>query len=115
VVVGDICMVVYDDMNADEPVKIYDRGFVRAESTSFGEHQLTYRYGDTLAPTVSSEEPLAREIAHFLSCITTGAPCISDGAFGLRVVRVLEAADRSWREGQVPVALDDFSDQQLVV
>lgn len=106
VLVGESGMIVYDDTQPDEPVKIYDRGVVREESASFGEHQLTYRFGDTVAPYISAQEPLARELEHFLACVNDGQRCRSDGWFGFEVVRALEAAERSWRLGGLPVALD---------
>jgi predicted dehydrogenase len=103
--VGDEGMIVYDDTQPDEPVKIYDRGVMTTESANFGEHQLTYRYGDTIAPHVPPHEPLFLELEHFLSCIEEGTPCRSAGWFGLSVVEALEAADRSWRLGGAPVTL----------
>ncbi|MEA2685907.1 MAG: hypothetical protein QOE93_1102 [Actinomycetota bacterium] len=102
-VVGDQGMVVYDDTQPDEPVKIYDRGVVAQESSSFGEHQLTYRYGDTVSPHVSAQEPLLVQLRHFLASIDGGGACLSDGWFGLEVVRALEAAESSWRHGGHPV------------
>jgi predicted dehydrogenase len=107
VLVGENQMIVYDDTFAEEPVKIYDKGVVRPETASFGANQLTYRYGDTVAPYVPADEPLAREIAYFLRAVKGGAPvALSDGWFGFLVVTALEAADRSWRDGGVPVAVD---------
>ena len=107
VVVGEKGMIVYDDTQPDEPVKIYDRGVETVESSNFGEHQLTYRFGDTLSPHVASHEPLSLEIEHFLSCAQAGTQCLSDGWFGLEVVRALDAADRSWRAGGQPVSVDN--------
>jgi predicted dehydrogenase len=106
IIVGDTRMLVYDDMDADEPIKLHDKRFVLPEGDSFGAHQLTYRTGDTVAPYVSADEPLAKQLQHFVGCIR-GAPCRSDGWFGARVVEVLEAADRSYRQGGVPVDVDD--------
>jgi predicted dehydrogenase len=106
VLVGQRNMTVYDDTNADEPIKIYDKGVVVPESADFGENQLTYRYGDMIAPHVPAHEPLARELAHFLECVDSETPCRSDGWFGVQVVRALEAADQSWRRGGLPVAID---------
>lgn len=101
--VGNRGMIAYDDTNPDEPVKLYDRGLVVADSTSFGENQLTYRYGDTVAPYVTPVEPLTVELEHFFDCITRGRPCLSDGWFGLEVVKALEAADQSWHHDGVPI------------
>ena len=106
VVVGDRGMIVYDDTQPDEPIKLYDRGVVGLESASFGEHQLTYRFGDTVSPHVSAVEPLAIQLRHFLSCVESGEDCTSDGQFGLEVVRALESADRSRELGGVPVSID---------
>lgn len=103
VIVGDQGMIVYDDTKPDEPIKLYDRGVVGLESSSFGEHQLTYRFGDTISPHVSASEPLSVQLRHFLSCVSDGTGCLSDGRFGLEVVKALECADRSWQMGGVPV------------
>ena len=99
VVVGDQQMLVYDDLDNEEPVKIYDKGVVLPDPENFGEHQLTYRHGDLLVPYVPVREPLAQELAHFLECIEGTETCRSDGWFGLRVVEALEAAERSWEDG----------------
>ncbi len=104
VVVGDRGMIVYDDTQPDEPIKLYDRGVVGLESASFGEHQLTYRFGDTVSPHVAAVEPLSLQLGHFLSCIDAGTECMSDGGFGLEVVKALECADRTWQLGGVPVS-----------
>ena len=105
VLVGESRMVVYDDADGDEPVKIYDKGILATDSSNFGEHQLTYRYGDTIAPHVPAHEPLGRELSHFVACIDGHERCRSDGWFGLRVVEALSAADASWRCGGEPVFL----------
>jgi predicted dehydrogenase len=107
--VGERSMMVWDDTQLDEPVKIYDKGVVTSDpdSDNFGEHQLTYRVGDTISPYVGNQEPLAQELEHFLRCIREGRAVRSDGRFGLQVVDVLEAADRSWRLGGVPVEVGE--------
>ncbi len=102
--VGQRGMIVYDDTDSDEPIKIYDKGVVVPESASFGENQLTYRYGTTVAPYVSPREPLNAELRHFIECVEQpGKPCRSEAGLGVEVVRTLAAADRSWREGGAPV------------
>jgi predicted dehydrogenase len=106
IIVGDKRMLVYDDMDADEPIKLHDKGFVLPEGDGFGAHQLTYRTGDTVAPYVSADEPLANQLRHFVECIG-GAPCRSDGWFGVGVVEVLEAADRSYREDGISVEVGE--------
>jgi predicted dehydrogenase len=104
VVVGDAQMLVYDDLENEQPIRLYDKGVMPAAPGNFGEHQLTYRHGDVLAPHVPAREPLAQEVAHFIACVH-GAPCRSDGRFGLDVVRALEAAELSWQRGGEAVAL----------
>jgi predicted dehydrogenase len=99
VIVGDRQMLVYDDLQIEQPVQLYDKGVMPASPGNFGEHQLTYRNGDVLAPCVPAREPLAQEIAHFVRCVSEGTRCRSDGRFGLQVVQALEAAEQSWAEG----------------
>lgn len=104
--VADSGMLVYDDVDPEEPVKIHDRGVVVDDSADFGLHQLTYRYGDTRSPHIPVDEPVARQVAHFVSCVRHRTSPISDGRFGLQVVAALDAADRSGRRGGAPVAVD---------
>lgn len=108
VIVGDKQMLVYDDSDNEQPIKLYDKGYVlpEPEPGNFGEHQLTYRVGDMLAPHVPAREPLAREVQHFVECCNGAATCTSSGEFGLGVVAALEAAERSWQLGGIPVAVD---------
>lgn len=105
VIVADSKMICFDESHVDEPVKVYDRGVVVNESPEFAANSMTYRYGETVAPVISTEEPLAVELSHFLHCVRTGEPCRSDGEFGLRIVEVLAAADASWQCGGMPVAV----------
>ena len=105
-IVAERCMIMFDDTSAEEPVKIYDRGVVVADSADFAENQLTYRTGATIAPAVSAQEPLALELEHFLDRVQKGGPALSDGHFGVQVVRALEAADESWRYNGITVAID---------
>jgi len=106
VIVGDRQMLVYDDLQAEQPIRLYDKGITLNDPDNFGEHQLTYRHGDVLAPHVPAREPLAQEVAHFLSCCEDASPCRSDARFGLDVVRCLEAAERSWFEDGEAVRVD---------
>jgi len=98
-VVGSAKMVVYDDVSADARVQLFDKGIDRKQiDTSLGtfndyaEFQLLQRAGDLLIPRVDFPEPLKEEAAHFVACCRDGKTPIADGANGLRVVRVLEAA-----------------------
>jgi predicted dehydrogenase len=108
-VVGTEKMVVYNDLSPNERIRIYDSG-VEPSSMSDSMHALpmNYRWGDIVSPFVSFEEPLAVQDAHLIDCIRTGARPRTDGASGLAVVRVLEAADKALRSGH-EIALDDHS------
>jgi len=95
VIVGSRKMLVYDDTEPIEKIKIYDKGVDVIEPESFGEYQLTYRTGDIVSPKLPTGEPLAAEMEEFLSCIETGSEPKSSGSEGLAVVRALELADAS--------------------
>ena len=100
-IVGRQKMIVYDDLEPVEKVKIYDRG-VDHQPASFGEFQLTYRSGDILSPRLDTTEPLYIECAHFLECIRTGREPDTSPRTGVDVVRVMQAAERSLRCGGAP-------------
>jgi predicted dehydrogenase len=96
VVVGSKKMVVYDDVEPIEKLKIYDKSVAKHDSyATFGEFQMSYNYGDAHIPRISSTEPLKIECKHFLECIRNKKKPRSDGESGLRVVKVLEAAEES--------------------
>jgi predicted dehydrogenase len=105
-IVAEKCMIMYDDTQAEEPVKIYDRGLVTPESADFAEHQMTYRTGSTVAPAISAQEPLSLELEHFVERVQQGGDAMSNARFGVEVVRALEAADESWRYNGIRVAID---------
>ena len=88
-------MVVYDDMDPAEKIKVYDRGVEFADPQTFGEFQLSYRMGDMNAPYLANAEPLLREIDHFIHCLETGEKAITSGDFGVKVVEALELVDLS--------------------
>jgi predicted dehydrogenase len=98
-------MVVYDDMEPSEKIKIYDRGIELAEVESspekINELRVGYRSGDMLAPKLDGTEALRFEAKHFLDCVEKRAKPLCDGHAGLRVVRVLEATNQSMAEGRV--------------
>jgi predicted dehydrogenase len=101
VIVGSRAMLVYDDTNASERVKLYDRGVNLGDPQSFGEYQLTYRTGEIVSPNVDATEPLLIEANHFLDCIETGECAETNGLTGLDVVVALEAASESMKTGCV--------------
>jgi len=94
-VAGSNRMVVYDDMDPGEKVRVYDRGVAFIQPQTFGEFQLSYRMGDMNAPYIGSAEPLLKEIEHFIHCLETGEVPITSGEFGVQVVEVLELVDRT--------------------
>jgi predicted dehydrogenase len=102
VLVGSRSMLIYDDTNLTEKVKLYDKGVDLKVPESFGEYQLTYRTGEIICPNLNATEPLLIEINHFLDCVESGAQPETDGRTGLDVVLALEAASHSMRSnGQV--------------
>ena len=103
-IVGTRRMIVYDDLQPLEKLKIYD---VRVERPphydSFAEFQYSYHYGDSYIPHLKQEEPLKTECQHFLDCIEKGAKPVSSGIEGLELVRILEAASVSLKNSGAPV------------
>lgn len=102
-VVGSDMMAVYNDMDDNERLKLYDRGVSRAPSVSdSGDHSvpMTYRYGDIVAPHVEFSEPLLAEDRDFVRSAINGTVPKASGQSGLAVVEILEAANRSLVEQQ---------------
>jgi predicted dehydrogenase len=103
-VIGDAKMLLFDDMNPLEPIRIFDKGVERRKRyDTFGEFQMVLRDGDILIPKVPLSEPLKNECAAFLEALRTREAIPSDGRFGHRVVRVLAAAETSLAQGGRPV------------
>ena len=100
-VIGDRRMAVYDDGHPAEKVKIYDHGVAEL---SADELRRSYRSGDIHSPRVAITEALQLEVRHFIECVRDGSTPRSDGAAGLRVVKVLEAGMRSLRSNGARVA-----------
>jgi predicted dehydrogenase len=93
---GSRRMVVFDDLEASEKIKVYDRGISLDPSPENVYQMLVgYRTGDMWAPKLAVAEALNLEAAHFLDCMSRGAPPRTGGEAGLRVVRLLEAASES--------------------
>ena len=89
-------MLVYDDIEPQEKIKIFDKGVeVPPYYDTYAEFQFSYRYGDIHSPRIEDFEPLKKECDHFLTCIQKGVHPLSDGYSGLRVVSILEAANKS--------------------
>lgn len=97
-VVGSKKMVVYDDVEMQEKIKIYDTGVDKpAHTDNYGEFHLSYRYGDIAIPRVAIDEPLKVECVHFVESILSGRQPRSNGHVGAKVVKILEAANASLR------------------
>jgi predicted dehydrogenase len=112
-IVGTRRMIIYDDLQTHEKIRIYD---VRVERPphydTFAEFHYSYHYGDSYIPHLKQEEPLKTECQHFLDCIENGACPWSDGHAGLELIRVLEAASTSLKANGAPVT---FSRSQGIV
>ena len=98
ILAGTRKMVVYDDMEITEKVKIYDKGVEVKNRESVYQLLVSYRSGDMWAPKVEQIEALKQETQYFLDCISSGKAPVNDGLSGLRVVKMLEACNRSLKE-----------------
>lgn len=106
-VAGDKRMIVYDDMESSEKVKVYDKGVERIDTEELhNEVRVQYRIGDIYTPALKNEEALRKETAHFLDCIENGTRPMTDGVSGEWVVKILEAANQSLKNGE-RVELED--------
>jgi predicted dehydrogenase len=103
-VCGERQMIVYDDLEPSEKVKVYDRGVtVNGGPERVAKSMIDYRSGDMWAPKISLTEGLRVEAQHFVECVRHGRTPLSDGQAGLRVIRLLEAATRSLAQRGQPV------------
>ena len=98
-IVGSKKMVVYDDTDHLERVKVFDKGVHFRDPETFGEYQLSYRTGDIVSPKLETTEPLQAEVSDFLEAVRRRGRPRCDGESGLRVVQVLEAVEQSLQEG----------------
>jgi predicted dehydrogenase len=88
--------LVYNDLDPSEPIKIYDRGITVAQHPEARRGILIgYRMGDVWSPRLEKEEPLQNVVRHFAACVQQGVPPLTDGLAGVRVVRILDLAQRS--------------------
>jgi predicted dehydrogenase len=107
-VVGSGKMAFFNDLETQEPVRIFDKGALREPSyQTFGEFKLVTRSGDVVSPAIPASEPLKNQCQHFLRSVTTRQPVLSDGADGLRVVEVVVAINQSIAQRGVPVTMRD--------
>jgi len=108
-VVGSEKMVTFDDMEATEKIRMYDKAVAIKQdiSTSYAE-VIALRFGDIVIPRIPAGEPLALECRHFIDCVLDDKPVRSDGADGLRVVQVLEAGQKSLKSNGEPISPEEF-------
>jgi predicted dehydrogenase len=99
---GEKKMLVWDDLEADEKIKVYDKGVQITGGQGLYDLLVSYRSGDVWAPKVEQTEALKVELEYFLDCIANNRTPLNDGVAGLGVVKLLEAADRSLeKRGQI--------------
>jgi predicted dehydrogenase len=102
-VIGDRKMLLFNDLESMEPIRIFDKGMEKDRHyETFGEFHYVLRDGDILIPKITLAEPLKGECAAFLEAVRSGQPPVSDGRFGLEVVRVLAAIQDSLDRGGLP-------------
>ena len=92
---GEKRMLVWNDLEADEKVKVYDKGVKITSREGVYELLVSYRSGDMWAPQLEQVEALRQEMSYFVDCISTGKEPFNNGCAGLRVVQMLEAASES--------------------
>lgn len=106
-IVGTRKMIVYDDIEPMEKIRIYDTRIERPPHyDSFGEFHYSYHYGDSFVPYIEQSEPLRQMCQHFVDAIHTGIPPLSSGECGLEVLRILEASSRSLKANGAAVKVD---------
>jgi len=108
-VVGTEKMVTFDDMQATEKIRMYDKAAAVKQdiNTSYAE-VISLRFGDIVIPKVPATEPLTLECEHFIDCVIDNRAILSDGIDGLRVVRILEAGQMSLKNNGKPINPGDF-------
>jgi len=109
VVVKSDKRIVFDDLSANEQVRVFEKGVssVEQEPLNYGESRFEIRDGDIISPRIEPVEPLKHQCRHFLECVRTGKQPISSGVEGRDVVRVLEAVNRSIECKGVQVEVED--------
>jgi len=104
-IVGSKKMVVFDDMEASEKLKVYDKGVRNLSYDTYGEY-LGLRFGDITIPSIKIAEPLRAEAEHFIQSIESRKEPKTGGRDGLKVVRILMAAQESLKEKGFPIRLE---------
>jgi predicted dehydrogenase len=110
--VGSLKMVVCDDLQASEPVRIFDKGALREPRyETFGEFKLITRNGDIVIPSIVPSEPLKNQCQHFFEGVVHHRPILSDGDDGVRVVEILDLINQSIAAHGAPVWLESAQRQ----
>lgn len=104
-VVGSRRMIIYEDTDQDEPIKVYDKGVDLPEPEDFGQFKAAYRSGDIVSPRIETWEPLRAQIDEFLRRVKSGELPDEREVAVVEVVRIAEAAELSLSLGGVPVKL----------
>ncbi|MFZ5906287.1 MAG: Gfo/Idh/MocA family protein [Nitrospirota bacterium] len=104
---GSKQMLLYDDLDPADKIKVYDKGIIvpRRDKSSLYQSMIQYRIGDMYAPSIDNTEALKTAVDHFADCILRKKRPVTDGMAGLRVVKMLEAANRSLKRGGARVSL----------
>ena len=106
-VVGSRKMLVYDDVQPTEKIRIYDKRVEKPKYyDTYTEFHYSYKYGDIVIPKINGAEPLRSELRHFIECIENNKTPLSDGKNGLHVVQILEAAVESLHNGNKMVFIN---------
>jgi len=104
--VGSDAMVVFDDVNKSEMIKVYDRKINKGllnSTPEYSDHQSIVSIGDIHIPVVEQSEPLKNQVKHFLDCISNSKKPITDGYGGLKVIKILENAEKSLKNDGVRI------------
>lgn len=114
-VVGNKKMAVFDDMESEEKLKVYDKGIDirKAGTEELPPATISVRYGDVVSPNLPSKEPLIEELKYFVSCVLEGNQPISDGKHGLITLYLLDACQRSLNHKGVPIEIPDVARRLL--
>jgi predicted dehydrogenase len=102
---GEKKMLVWNDLDADEKIKVYDKGVEIQNGQGVRDLLVSYRSGDMWSPRLEQTEALKAETTYFVDCISKNEKPFNDGAAGLRIVKMLEAADKSLKDQGRPVRL----------
>jgi len=106
-VVGSKKMLVFDDVQPTEKIRIYDKHVeVPKHYDTYTEFHYSYKYGDIVIPKIDGGEPLRTELDHFIDCIKNDDTPMSCGRDGLHVVQILEAAEESLKNENKPILID---------